>query len=114
MTISFSSKELEQFLRDAVRSGRYASEEEVVRDALTRLKASLPGGRAKTARRAKRTTATPLPKTPLTREEFDQYLLSIGLMTRLPDTEADFDDPDVQPIDIQGEPLSETVIRQRR
>ncbi len=35
-------------------------------------------------------------------------------MSELPDTQADFDDPDDQPIDIQGEPLSETVIRERR
>ena len=46
--------------------------------------------------------------------EFDQYLLGIGLMTQLPDTASDFDDPNDQPIDIRGEPLSETVIRERR
>jgi hypothetical protein len=36
-----------------------------------------------------------------------------GLIT-LPDTAADFDDPDDEPIAIKGEPLSETVIRERR
>ena len=41
-------------------------------------------------------------------------MLEIGLLSRLPDTDADFDDPDDQPITIQGEPLSETVIRERR
>jgi len=35
-------------------------------------------------------------------------------MSELPDTDADYDDPDDQLIDIQGEPLSETVIRERR
>ncbi len=35
-------------------------------------------------------------------------------MSQLPDTDADFEDPDDQPIDIPGEPLSETVIRERR
>ena len=35
-----------------------------------------------------------------------------GLIT-LPDTAADFDDPDDEPIAIKGEPLSETVIRER-
>jgi len=35
-------------------------------------------------------------------------------MTQLPDKAADFDDPDDQLIDIQGEPLSETIIRERR
>jgi Arc/MetJ-type ribon-helix-helix transcriptional regulator len=53
-------------------------------------------------------------KKPMTEAEFDQYLLDSGLMSRLPDTDADFDDPDDQPIDIMGEPLSETVIRERR
>ena len=32
----------------------------------------------------------------------------------IPDTDADFDDPDDEPITIKGEPLSETVIRERR
>ena len=50
----------------------------------------------------------------LTEAEFDQHLLNIGLMGQLPDTNADFDDPDDEPIKIKGEPLSETVIRERR
>ena len=50
-------------------------------------------------------------KKPLTPAQFDQHLL-IGLMSQLPDTAADFDDPDDEPIAIEGEPLSETVIRQ--
>ncbi len=41
-------------------------------------------------------------------------MLKIGLMTQLPDTAADYDDPDDEPIKIKGEPLSETVIRERR
>ncbi len=41
-------------------------------------------------------------------------MLKIGLMTQLPDSEGDFDDPDDEPITIKGEPLSETIIRERR
>jgi hypothetical protein len=52
-------------------------------------------------------------KKPLTEAEFDQHLLRIGLMSELPDTAADFDDPADEPIPIKGEPLSETVIRER-
>ena len=37
-----------------------------------------------------------------------------GLLTQLLDTSADSDDPDDQLIDIEGEPLSETAISQRR
>jgi hypothetical protein len=66
-------------------------------------------------KRAKRTKSAPgQARKPLTEEEFDQHLLNIGLMSQLPDTAADFDDPDDEPITIKGEPLSETVIRERR
>ncbi len=64
---------------------------------------------------AKRTKADPKAAAkPMTRAEFDQYLLEIGLLSQLPDTEADFDDPDDQLVEIKGEPLSETIIRERR
>ena len=53
-------------------------------------------------------------KKPLTKEEFHRHLVEIGLMSQLPDTDADYDDPDDQLIDIKGEPLSETIIRERR
>ena len=70
--------------------------------------AALPPGRA-----AKRTRPA-APKKKMTEAEFDQHLLKIGLMSQLPDTASDFDDPDDVPVDIKGEPLSETVIRERR
>jgi hypothetical protein len=35
-------------------------------------------------------------------------------MSQLPETDADFDDSDGEPITIRAEPLSETVIRERR
>ena len=53
---------------------------------------------------------------PLTRDEFNQRLMAAGLVTRLPDPALDIDDddPEDQPITIEGEPLSETIIRERR
>jgi hypothetical protein len=66
----------------------------------------------KGGRRAK--AASPPAKKPMTKEEFHRHLIEIGLMSRLPDTAADFDDPADEPIPIKGEPLSETVIRERR
>ncbi len=63
---------------------------------------------------AKRANAPSPKKKPLTEAELRQHMLEIGLMSQLPDTEADFDDPDDQPITIKGEPLSETIIRERR
>ena len=53
-------------------------------------------------------------KKQLTEAELQQHMLKIGLMSQLPDTDADFDDPDDVPINIKGEPLSETIIRERR
>jgi hypothetical protein len=69
-----------------------------------------PSGKG--ARRAK--AAAQQAKKPLTEAELQQHMLEIGLMSQLPDTDADFDDPDDQPIAIKGEPLSETIIRERR
>ena len=109
------SKELEQFVHDAVRAGHYAREDDVIRDALTRLKQAMPepaGTPAKRTRRAK-APGTQVKK-PLTEAEVLQHMRDIGLITQLPDTEADYDDPDDQPITIKGEPLSETIIRERR
>jgi hypothetical protein len=68
----------------------------------------------KSDRKVKRAKSAPQAKKPLTRAEFDQHLLAIGLLSQLPDTDADFDDPDDEPVEIKGEPLSETVIRERR
>ena len=53
-------------------------------------------------------------KKPMTEAELHQHMLDIGLMTSLPDRQADYDDPGDQLVEILGEPLSETVIRERR
>ena len=52
----------------------------------------------------------------ITEAEFHQHLLNIGLISSLPDPALDIDDddPDDQPVNIKGEPLSETIIRERR
>jgi len=99
MTISLP-KDLERFVHDAVRAGHYAREDDVVLDALARLKQAVPADIAVPGRR--------------TKKEFHRHLVEIGLMSGMPDTDADFEDPDDQPIEIEGEPLSETVIRERR
>jgi hypothetical protein len=69
------------------------------------------------AGKASRHAEAPSPrKKPLTREEFNRRLMAAGLITRLPDPSLDIDDddPDDQPVPIKGEPLSETIIRERR
>jgi hypothetical protein len=69
-----------------------------------------PAKKAKPAR-----TAAPKKK-PLTRDEFHRRLLAEGRLASLPDPALDIDDddPDDQPIAIEGEPLSETILRERR
>ena len=81
---------------------------------LAQPKKPAPPASAKAAKRAR--SAALQPKKPLTEEEFQQHLLSIGLITSLPDPSLDIDDddPDDQPVSIKGEPLSETIIRERR
>ena len=88
--------ELESSLQSLVQGGRYASVNEAMADATRLLLRQQPV------------------KNPMTEKELLQHMLDTGLMSQLPNTAADFDDPDDQPIDIQGEPLSETVIRERR
>jgi putative addiction module CopG family antidote len=123
-------EDLERFIHDQVRAGHYRTEEEVIRDALERLRRHIrtaghiqdpPGSGGDAAarpdpigERAKDDRHELTARGPLTDEEFQRHLLGIGLMSRLPDRDADVDDPDDQPIDIVGEPLSETVIRERR
>ena len=51
---------------------------------------------------------------PLTEEEFQRRLLELGLMSQAPTGEAGEDDAEDVPVPIGGEPLSETVIRERR
>jgi hypothetical protein len=68
----------------------------------------------KTAKRAK--AASPPAKKPLPIEEIHRQMMARGLITRLPDPALDIDDddPDDQPVPIEGEPLSETILRERR
>ena len=48
MTIDLS-KDLEQIVHDSVRTGLYAREDDVIRDALLRLKQTMPGKKTKHA-----------------------------------------------------------------
>jgi hypothetical protein len=50
----------------------------------------------------------------LTEEEFQRRLLELGLMSQVPTGEGSEDDAEDVPVPIPGEPLSETVIRERR
>ncbi|WP_435016408.1 ribbon-helix-helix domain-containing protein [Tundrisphaera sp. TA3] len=89
--------DLEHSIRSLVKGGRYSSVDEAMTDA-----ARLLLGQASSAGHT------------TTEREILQHMLDSGLLSQLPDTEADHDDHDDQPIVIDGEPLSETVVRERR
>jgi Arc/MetJ-type ribon-helix-helix transcriptional regulator len=90
-------EDLEKLLRAEVDSGRFASTDVAIDLALRRL------------------LQPPPPKGPLTEEQLLQYMYEVGKITQLPDRSADLDDDDEdEPIEIEGEPLSETIIRERR
>lgn len=52
-------------------------------------------------------------KPKMTDEEFLQYLLAKGVITHIPEGMTDEDD-DFEPIEFEGKPLSEMIIRERR
>ena len=88
---------LENSVRSLVEGGRFAS----VDDAMV------------AAARLLLKEAGPVAE-PMTELDLLQHMIAIGLMTQLPDHNADHDDPKDVPIDISGEPLSATIIRERR
>jgi Arc/MetJ-type ribon-helix-helix transcriptional regulator len=94
-------EELEKFIRKEVESGQFASEDEAVADAV----------RAWVQHRL----ANPDKARALTEEELEQRLTQSGLLGSVPPpptgpvSRAAF-----QPIPIKGQPLSETVIHERR
>ena len=105
------AEDLEQIVQEAVGTGLYAVEDEVIRDALTRLKQSIPPDSKRPHRKAVGVQPAEQPVSP---GELNRRLLAAGLVAQPPDPTLDLDDSDDLPIEIEGEPLSETIIRQRR
>ena len=52
-------------------------------------------------------------KPKLTEKEFLQQLFAAGFITNIPEDFTDEDD-NFEPVEIEGEPISETIIRERR
>jgi putative addiction module CopG family antidote len=93
------SENAERIIRSHVQSGKYSSDSEVIEAALLLLD---------------QRTASLAPRKPLTEEEFKQQLIQAGLMSGLPVPLPSAARTDFQPIALEGEPLSETIIRERR
>jgi Arc/MetJ-type ribon-helix-helix transcriptional regulator len=111
MTIHLS-KDQERFVHDVVRAGLYASEAAVVSNALDRLRQTMPKDTPRPGQKVRRAKAA-IQKKSLSPDELNRRLLASGLVSQLPDLALDIDDDDVPPIVIKGDPLSETIIRER-
>lgn len=111
MTISLSGGR-EQFVRALVHGGRYASEADVIEEAFRLLEqqALIQTAEGQQPSGAPHQSQT----TPLAPDELNRRLLASGLVIQLPDPTQDSDDADDLPIEILGEPLSETILRERR
>jgi len=102
-------EELARFIHDAVRTGRYAREDDVIRDAVSRLKQELQeadepaDSGAEPSRQGKS----------LTKQEFHRHLVEIGLMDQGPETPAVPVEASEELVDAEGDVLSERVIRER-
>jgi Arc/MetJ-type ribon-helix-helix transcriptional regulator len=93
-------EDVERSIETAVQSGRFASANDAVAAAWRSFQ-QIKQGKKKSA------------KKPMTPDELNQQLLADGLISRLPNPAEDIDDDD-DPIAVKGEPLSETIIRERR
>ena len=99
MTIQLP-EDLERFVQAEVSMGHFASEEEAITQAVRLLR-----------QQAQQPPAQPRS---LTEDEWQQQLLQSGLLTSIPARPAAGARRDFQPVEIEGEPLSETIIRERR
>jgi putative addiction module CopG family antidote len=102
------TKDLERFVRDAVSTGRYTSEDEVVHDAIRKLQQTLDEGPESSlqdpgpGQSAKR----------LTKQGLHRHLVEIGLIDKPLATSAASGESD-ELIDEEGEIVSEALIRER-
>ena len=93
------SDNAERIIRLHVQSGKYSSESEVIDAALGLLdqRDQKPGAGK-----------------PITEQDFKRQLLEKGLMSALPVPVDPAMRRDFEPIKLEGEPLSESIIRERR
>lgn len=98
MTINLPEK-LERSIRKAVHEGQFATVDDAIAEAW-----QLLVGQRQQEQSGK----------PMTPDELHQQMLADGLLSELPNSAEDIEDEDEAPITIEGEPLSETIIRERR
>jgi putative addiction module CopG family antidote len=94
-------EDLERYVKNQVQSGYFASEDEAIAEAVRLLRQTRS---APPATRSQR----------LSEEELEQQMVRSGFLSSVPSRTSSTAAPrSCQPISIEGEPLSETVIRER-
>jgi putative addiction module CopG family antidote len=99
-------EELAQFIHEAVRTGRYAREDDVIRDAVSRLRQAILLSDESGLQDSKQNKA-------LTKQEFQRHLSELGLMEKASDAGAKPSQPPDQANANEEEILSERMIRER-
>jgi Arc/MetJ-type ribon-helix-helix transcriptional regulator len=113
------SKDVEDSINAAVRSGRFASADEMiaklVQEEARRSRQPKPRRTSVKATKRAKADAADSDQTK-TVDELHRRWMTSGLITQLPDPnqDANDDDPEDQPVVMKGEPLSETILRDRR
>jgi Arc/MetJ-type ribon-helix-helix transcriptional regulator len=93
-------EDLERYLQDEVQGGGFASPDEAIIEALRLLRQNRE--EARFHRKA------------LTTDELNQQLVEAGLLSQIPACIDPTSYEEFSPIAVQGEPVSETIIRERR
>jgi Arc/MetJ-type ribon-helix-helix transcriptional regulator len=117
---------LERYVHDQVGAGHFRSEDDVIRDALERHRQAhqppaaapattdpLLGSMRDDAELMDEIVAEAYRRR-MTEAEFKRHLLQTGRISSLPTPADPATRPAFQPITLEGEPLSETIIRERR
>ena len=102
------TENLKCFIRDAVSTGRYATEGDVISDALIRLQRTIDAG----VDTFDQSAGSGGPGKKLTKQEFHRHLVKIGLLDELPQTSVDAENSH-ELVDDAGEIVDEVVIRER-
>jgi Arc/MetJ-type ribon-helix-helix transcriptional regulator len=99
---------LERYLHDQVQAGRFSSEDEIISDALERHRQAEPTS-AETTRQPDMTPEE------IADQELQRRLLEAGIISEIKPPITDMTPyRNRRAVPIQGEPISETVIRERR
>jgi putative addiction module CopG family antidote len=105
-------RDLERFVHEQVVAGRYPSEDAVIREALDQLRTHTP--LSQPGANSIEVSRDAAARTRMTEAEYRQHLLESGRISSLPTPADPASRPVFQPIVLEGEPLSETIMRERR